>query len=102
MNVIDLDMVKSMLSSLDYWRKTTSPKVVILAPGKGHRAFSAGGDMKGFYNLMKGPNPNLAGLDDLNFQDYSLHLGMALTDFFKVAIWDGIVMGAGVGVSVHS
>lgn len=69
-------------STLDQWRSFKAPKVVIFAPGKGHRAFSAGGDIKDFYHMMKGENPDFQFVDGLNLDEYSLHLRLAVEDFF--------------------
>ena len=60
LNAIDHDVVNTINTTLDLWRQTSSPKVVIFAPGEGHKAFCAGGDVKDVYNMMKGANPNLA------------------------------------------
>ena len=73
-----------------------------MTPGKGHRAFSAGGDVVDFYKAMTAESPKLTLIDKFNLDEYRLHLRLALEDFFQISIWDGIVMGSGVGVSIHS
>ena len=72
-------------------------RVVITAAGE--RAFSAGGDIRALYDLGR------AGRQDemLTFWREEYPLNTAIKRYPKpyVALIDGIVMGGGVGVSVH-
>ena len=68
-------------------------------PAAGERAFSAGGDIRALYDLGKAGKHDEA----LQFWRDEYPLNAAIKNFRKpyVALIDGIVMGGGVGVSVH-
>ena len=72
-------------------------RVVMTAAGD--RAFSAGGDIRALYDLGKAGRHDEA----LQFWRDEYPLNAAIKSFRKpyVSLIDGIVMGGGVGVSVH-
>ena len=46
--------------------------------------------------------PNLEGTYYTNAREYLVHNIMAEAKHFQISIWDGIIMGSGVGISIHS
>ena len=66
--------------------------------GKIKPAFCAGGDVKAVY---------LAGLENASLtsdffrEEYKLNYMIATQQIPQVSIWDGVVMGGGVGLSIH-
>lgn len=70
----------------------------VAVSGAGDRAFCAGGDIRALYDSHKAGDPttNMFFWDEYRL-DYAVH------EFPKpyVALVDGIVMGGGVGISVH-
>ena len=98
LNAITHAMVIALRARLDRWAHDTSvTRVVITAAGD--RAFSAGGDIRALYELGKSGRHNEA----LQFWRHEYLLNAAIKNYRKpyVALIDGIVMGGGVGVSVH-
>ena len=95
------DIFNERLSS---WSKNPeiAPRLTLLTPGVGHRAFSAGGDMVARHKFTTGPNPDLERMDYVSFQEYLVIHRMAHAKHFQIAVWDGIVMGASVGISINS
>ncbi|MFI4960042.1 MAG: enoyl-CoA hydratase/isomerase family protein [Hyphomicrobiales bacterium] len=98
LNAVTHAMVRALRVQLDHWADDPAiTRVVITAAGE--RAFSAGGDIRALYDL------GCAGRHDeaLQFWRDEYPLNVAIKNFRKpyVALIDGIVMGGGVGVSVH-
>src|SRR5665213_1015974 len=91
-------MVLALRAQLDAWGDDPAiTRVVIMAAGE--RAFSAGGDIRALYDLGKAGRHDEA----LQFWRDEYPLNVAIKNYRKpyVALIDGIVMGGGVGVSVH-
>jgi enoyl-CoA hydratase len=98
LNAVTHAMVLALRAQLDAWGGDPAiTRVVIMAAGE--RAFSAGGDIRALYDLGKAGRHDEA----LQFWRDEYPLNAAIKNFRKpyVALIDGIVMGGGVGVSVH-
>ena len=98
LNAVTHGMVLALRAQLDAWGADPAiTRVVIQAAGE--RAFSAGGDIRALYELGKAGRHGEA----LQFWRDEYPLNAAIKNFRKpyVALIDGIVMGGGVGVSVH-
>jgi enoyl-CoA hydratase len=98
LNAVTHAMVRALRAQLDAWADDPAiTRVVIRAAGE--RAFSVGGDIRALYDLGK------AGKHDemLQFWRDEYPLNVAIKNYRKpyVALIDGMVMGGGVGVSVH-
>jgi enoyl-CoA hydratase/carnithine racemase len=97
LNAVTHGMVHALRAQLNRWSEDPAiTRVVIMAAGE--RAFSAGGDIRALYDLGR------AGKHEaLQFWRDEYPLNAAIKNFRKpyVALIDGIVMGGGVGVSVH-
>jgi enoyl-CoA hydratase len=98
LNAVSHAMVLALRVQLDAWGDDPAiTRVVVTASGE--RAFSAGGDIRALYDLGKAGRHDEA----LQFWRDEYQLNAAIKNFRKpyVALIDGIVMGGGVGVSVH-
>src|SRR5450756_2978947 len=98
LNAVTHAMVRALRGQLDRWADDPAiTRVVISAAGE--RAFSAGGDIRALYDLGRAGRHDEA----LQFWRDEYPLNAAIKRFRKpyVALIDGIVMGGGVGVSVH-
>ena len=98
LNAVTHDMVLALRAQLDAWAGDEAiTRVVITAAGE--RAFSAGGDIRHLYDLGQAGRYAEA----LQFWRDEYPLNVAIKNFRKpyVALIDGLVMGGGVGVSVH-
>ena len=98
LNAVTHQMVLALRAQLDRWADDPAiTRVVIQAAGG--RAFCAGGDIRHLYDL------GMAGKRDeaLQFWRDEYPLNAVIKNYRKpyVALIDGIVMGGGVGVSVH-
>jgi enoyl-CoA hydratase len=98
LNAVSHAMVCALAQQLAEWETDAAVRhVVVMA--KGGRAFSAGGDLRALYDL------GCAGRHDETldyFRDeYALNARIKRYPKPYVALIDGIVMGGGVGISVH-
>jgi enoyl-CoA hydratase len=98
LNTLTLDMVRALDAQLRVWAADPAIATVAIA-GQGARAFCAGGDIRALYDL------GIAGKYDeaLQFWREEYPLNTRIKEYPKpyVALLRGIVMGGGVGVSVH-
>src|SRR5689334_17483563 len=98
LNAVTHGMVRALRAQLDAWRDDPSiTRVVVTAAGE--RAFSAGGDLRRLYDLGQAGQHEEA----LDFWRDEYALNAVIKHYPKpyVALIDGIVMGGGVGVSIH-
>ena len=98
LNAVTHGMVRALRAQLDAWADDAAvTRVVIQAAGE--RAFSAGGDIRYLYDLGQAGRHDEA----LQFWRDEYPLNATIKNYRKpyVALINGIVMGGGVGVSVH-
>ena len=98
LNAVSHGMVRALRRQLDAW--ADDPAVTrVLVTGAGERAFSAGGDIRHLDDLGRAGRHE----EMLQFWRDEYPLNAAIKNYRKpyVALIDGIVMGGGVGVSVH-
>ena len=98
LNAITHGMIRALHAQLVRWADDAAvTRVVIQAAGE--RAFCAGGDIRYLYDLGQSGRHDEA----LRFWSDEYRLNTAIKNYRKpyVALIDGIVMGGGVGVSVH-
>ncbi len=98
LNAVTLVMVRSLREQLDAWRDDPAVTRVIVT-GAGGKAFSAGGDIRQIYDLGKAGQHAEA----LNFFREEYQLNTVIKKYPKpyVSLYDGIVMGGGIGLSIH-
>jgi enoyl-CoA hydratase len=98
LNAITHEMVHALSHQLDLWSHDDAvTRVVVTANGE--RAFCAGGDIRALYELGKAGRQQEA----LRFfrEEYVLNAKIKRYRKPYVALIDGIVMGGGVGISIH-
>ncbi len=97
LNALTWDMVKAMRAQLIAWAGDNTVKAV-LVKGAGERAFCAGGDIRWLHDAAKADPAHAAEFFREEYRNNSL-----IYHYPKpyVALIDGIVMGGGVGISVH-
>ncbi len=98
LNAVSLAMVRELARQLGEWETDPAVSQVIVA-SRDARAFSAGGDLRALYDLGR------AGRFDEALayfrEEYALNTRIKRYRKPYVALIDGIVMGGGVGISVH-
>jgi enoyl-CoA hydratase len=98
LNALTLGMVREMRRALEAW-EADSAVTRIVVKGAGDKAFCAGGDIRRLTEL------GLAGQarEALAFWREEYQLNALIKDYPKpyISLIDGIVMGGGVGLSLH-
>ncbi|MGQ3283645.1 enoyl-CoA hydratase/isomerase family protein [Bosea sp. (in: a-proteobacteria)] len=98
LNALTLPMVRELARALDAWEKDPAVERVVVT-STSEKAFCAGGDIRTLHDLGK------AGRHDemLAFWGEEYILNARIKSYPKpyVALIDGIVMGGGVGISLH-
>ncbi len=97
LNALTLNMCELMTARLKAWATDDSVKAVVIR-GAGEKAFCAGGDVVRLYEDGKAGRPY-----PTQFWATEYRLNTLIKRYPKpyIALVDGIVMGGGVGVSVH-
>lgn len=98
LNALTLDMVRLLRSRLDEWEADPTVSCVVIR-STDDRAFCAGGDIRALYQLGSAGRYREA----LTFwrEEYALNCRIKRYSKPYVALIDGIVMGGGVGISLH-
>ncbi|NOT41443.1 MAG: enoyl-CoA hydratase/isomerase family protein [Alphaproteobacteria bacterium] len=97
LNALTLGMVDAMQTQLAAWRGDAAVELVVVR-GAGERAFCAGGDIRALYDSGKAGTPYVI---DFYEREYKLNTYIKRYPKPYIALINGIVMGGGVGVSVH-
>lgn len=98
LNALNHGMVIAIAKMLADWETDDDiARVVIL--GSGEKAFCAGGDIRSIYDARVAGDT--AGLTDFFRDEYLLNAQIKAYSKPYIALINGIVMGGGVGVSVH-
>jgi enoyl-CoA hydratase len=98
LNAVTLAMMRALARQLEEWRHDPAvTRIVVTAAGG--KAFSAGGDIRALYDAGTGGHYD----DMLAFYGEEYVLNSVIKHYPKpyVSLIDGIVMGGGVGLSVH-
>jgi enoyl-CoA hydratase len=97
LNALTLNMVRLMDAQLRVWAREPSVKAILIE-GAGERAFCAGGDIRALYDSGKAGHSYAI---DFYREEYVLNTLIKRCPKPYIALIRGIVMGGGVGVSVH-
>ncbi|MDZ4741357.1 MAG: enoyl-CoA hydratase/isomerase family protein [Alphaproteobacteria bacterium] len=97
LNALTLGMVDAMDAQLRAWRSDASVELVVVR-GAGERAFCAGGDIRALYDSGRSGTPYVI---DFYRREYRLNRLIKRYPKPYIAVINGIVMGGGVGVSIH-
>lgn len=95
LNALTHDMVRKLAAQLEAW-KTDDAVTRIIVRANGERAFCAGGDLRGVTTRGKEKEALVFFADE-----YRLNAAIKRYPKPYIALIDGIVMGGGVGISIH-
>ncbi|MDO8607638.1 MAG: enoyl-CoA hydratase/isomerase family protein [Phaeospirillum sp.] len=98
LNALTLDQVHAIHPQLDAWAADPAVTAVVIE-GAGEKAFCAGGDIKLLFEACKAGDRVFVAA--FYRDEYRLNRRIKTMPKPYVALLDGIVMGGGVGVSVH-
>jgi len=97
LNALTVGMVRALDTQLRAWETNRGVKRVVIE-GAGDKAFCAGGDIRQLYDWGLAMDPQFL---DFYREEYLLNTYIKHYPKPYIALLDGIVMGGGVGVSVH-
>ncbi|XP_062908062.1 3-hydroxyisobutyryl-CoA hydrolase, mitochondrial isoform X2 [Mobula hypostoma] len=97
LNALNLSMIRQIYPQLKEWEQDSETSLVIIK-GAGEKAFCAGGDIRAVTEAGK-VGDRLA--EDFFREEYILNNAIGSCKIPYIALIDGIVMGGGVGLSVH-
>jgi enoyl-CoA hydratase len=115
LNSLDNKMIKTLFKRVKYWvpkleitsetedsdqKKLEIPKILLMT-GAGEKAFCAGGDVKSLY-LAKVNDGNDKLVKDFFRYEYLLDYSLSQMETIQIAMWNGYVMGGGVGISQNA
>lgn len=96
LNALNLSMVNKILPVLQQWERE---KQCVIIKGAGEKAFCAGGDVRAV--VEEGRKGNLKLGHEFFRKEYTVNGVIGAYQIPYIAIIDGIVMGGGVGLSIH-
>jgi enoyl-CoA hydratase len=98
LNALTHEMVQALHAQLKTWAVDDAVTRVIVT-ANGERAFCAGGDIRALYDLGRAGKQK----DALQFfrEEYALNAFIKRYPKPYVSLIDGLVMGGGVGISIH-
>jgi enoyl-CoA hydratase len=98
LNALNDGMVDALAAALDRWIADDAVRAIAVRSGGG-RAFSAGGDIRLMHDLGRAGRQ----AESLAFwhREYRLNTRISTCPKPYLALIDGIVMGGGVGISLH-
>lgn len=101
LNALDLHIVRAIAKKQATWHE---PEVkVVWIVGAGGKAFCAGGDVRSLYDAKVIGNAEDQWILDAFFrEEYTLDFKLSVMKPTQISVMDGIVMGGGVGISVHA
>ena len=97
LNSLDNEMCDDISNKILSWHENELPNVFIVK-GNGGKSFCAGGDVKSIANKLEQPNKNA---ENFFRSEYKMNYLLGTSKVPQVSLWDGIVMGGGVGLSVY-
>ena len=108
-NSIDLEMVGALKEVLTSWHSSSIKGILIRSSKEARRpSFCAGGDVKRVYNsgIDASQGPHGVGASgvytaEMFRKEFIVNHMMAAWDRPQISLWDGIVMGGGVGISIY-
>jgi len=106
LNALNADMISTLLPLFEDWQQVGGDVKLVVIRGAGPRAFCAGGDIRFLHECAvayakSGDAAALEGAHSFFREEYALNHVIGTSRVPVVSILEGIVMGGGVGLSVH-
>jgi enoyl-CoA hydratase/carnithine racemase len=89
LHALTMDMIHGMQDVFQEWQNDSSLKAILIKSAEAKRpSFCAGGDVKTIY---ENADPSFF------YDEYQVNYAIATSSIPIVSLWDGVVMGGGVG-----
>jgi enoyl-CoA hydratase/carnithine racemase len=107
LNALTPDICLTLNKYIDSWNTNpASAPAALLMRGAGGKAFCAGGDVKAMWEDASAGGDTLGtGIKgrasaDFFHDEYIMNYNLGVSSIPQVSMWDGVVMGGGVGISI--
>ena len=108
LNALVPSMTHDINHALESWKNSANPPLVFIMKGAGDKAFCAGGDVKAVWedcntimdNIGLGTGESGRLSSDFFHDEYIMNYNLGTSIIPQISLWDGVVMGGGVGVSI--
>ena len=101
LNALNGEMVDTLGPLVYDWQQDKGDVFMVVFRGSGERAFCAGGDIRFLHQCASGDDTTRQAAHSFFHNEYSLNYALGTSRIPIVSMLDGIVMGGGVGLSVH-
>ncbi len=102
LNALNAEMVSTLLPLLKDWEQPDGDVKMVVIRGSGPKAFCAGGDIRFLHDCAVGKDGLSIPMAEAFFrEEYAMNHALGTMSLPVVSLCDGIVMGGGVGISVH-
>lgn len=98
LNALTHEMIQGLAHHLRLWADDENVRAILIR-GAGEKAFCAGGDIRGLYELDRRGESGITFFTDEYRLNYAIHTYLANTLKTCIAWMDGIVMGGGMGIA---
>lgn len=96
---LSMDMIECLQDILSEWMADSTMKAILLKASEVKRpSFCAGGDVKAVWDMGTKGDPAAS---QFFYQEYQVNHAIATCRKPIISLWDGVVMGGGVGLSIH-
>jgi enoyl-CoA hydratase/carnithine racemase len=99
LNSLNIAMIDRLQSFVYDWDKDPQMRLVFFS-ADGAKAFCAGGDVRALYDAKKESKPSV--FSEFFWKEYVLDYSLTRMRPLQVCLYDGLVMGGGVGISIHA
>ena len=100
LNALNLEMIQKLSKYIKTWNDHEQCSAVLMV-GAGGKAFCAGGDIRAIYDSREDE-----AFDSIKrrffFEEYIVDYQIAKMKPVQIALYNGIVMGGGVGISINA
>jgi enoyl-CoA hydratase/carnithine racemase len=102
LNSLSMDMIECLQDVFEEWMKDSTMKAILFKAAEAKRpSFCAGGDVKAVWEMGIRQDADSAITSQFFYQEYRVNHAIATYQKPIVSLWDGVVMGGGVGLSIH-
>ncbi len=102
LNALNAEMISVLLPRFREWQSPEAGVRMAVFRGVGGKAFCAGGDIRSLHQSASSGTPEGREVAQSFFrEEYALNNTIGTSKMPVVSLYDGIVMGGGVGISVH-
>ena len=113
LHALTLDMIDAMNDTFNQWLSGSVIRSILIKPSNDEtkrRAFCAGGDVKTLCEMTAPASSSSSSSTpatatsvekDFFYQEYKTNHTIATCPIPIISLWDGVVFGGGVGISIH-